>query len=140
MPNPVGVQDLQARFPRPFTDVEKSMAVALLADAWEELLARVPSLEARMSSGLAREGLVIRVVSAMVNRVLRNPEAIRQWTVDQDSFTRDSALSAGLLYATEDEVGLLAGQPTAGAPPISFSAGYSHLPWTHHHHHRRERL
>lgn len=115
MPNPVTVEDfvtvedLQERFPRPFSDAQKAMAPALLLDAWEELQApgKVPDLEDRMTDGRVREGLVRRVVSAMVNRVLSNPEAVRQWQVDDASFTRDSMVSAGLLYASAEEIDLL---------------------------------
>lgn len=127
MPNPVQVADLPARLFRPLTPVEETGAAALLDDAWEELIVRVPNLEDRMATGEIRTGLVVRVVSAMVNRVLRNPDAIKQWTVDDASFLRDAAITAGALYATEDEVALLAGLPVAESGPIAFSAGYSGL-------------
>lgn len=110
MPNPAIVEDIEDRF-RPLVGAEKVNAQALLDDAWEDLLApnHVPDLEARMADGRVSTGLVIRVVRAMVLRVLRNPDAIRQWSVDDASFTRDSAASAGELYVTDDEVKLLSG-------------------------------
>ncbi len=123
MPNPTVVTDLEDRF-RALTEGEKTIATALLVDAWEELLARVHDLEARMADGRVTEGLVRRVVAAMVIRVLRNPEAIRQWQVDDASFTRDTLVSAGLLYASADEVGLLTGAPSGALPHLSFSAPY----------------
>jgi hypothetical protein len=112
VPNPVIVADLEARF-RPLTDVETSNAQALLDDTWEELLARVPSLDQRVTDGRTSVGLVIRVVSAMALRVLRNPEAIKQWSVDDAAFTRDSLVSSGLLYANSDEIDLLSGRASA---------------------------
>lgn len=125
MDNPVGVPDVVNRF-RPLNDVETALTEHLLVDAWEELLApgKVPDLEARVASGLVRPGLVTRVVTAMVIRVLRNPEAIRQWQVDDATFTRDSLVSSGLLFVSDDEVGLLTGGTGGQLPPLSFSAPY----------------
>jgi hypothetical protein len=45
----------------------------------------------------------------MALRVLRNPNGVRQWSVDDYSETRDSALSAGSLYVSDDEAALLSG-------------------------------
>jgi hypothetical protein len=123
VPNPVLISDLEARF-RPLTVAEQTVAQALLDDAWEELLARVPDLEARTADGRVTSGLVVRVVSAMVIRVLRNPEAIRQWSVDDASFTRDNLVSSGFLYASADEIGLLLGGPIVPVGHVSFSAPY----------------
>jgi hypothetical protein len=120
VPNPVGIADLESLF-RPLTDAEKTAAQELLNDAWEELLApkNIPDLDDRMADDRVSTGLVVRVVRAMVLRVLRNPEAIRQWSVDDASFTRDSAVSAGLLYALPDEVALLLDERQAAAFTIS---------------------
>jgi hypothetical protein len=128
MPNPVTVPDLVNRF-RPLNALEDTMAQALLVDAWEELLApgKVPDLEDRLADGRVSEGLVRRVVTAMVLRVLRNPDAIRQLATDDVTITRDQVVSSGLLYASEDEVALLTGQPTGELPHVSFSAPYGWL-------------
>lgn len=123
MPNPTVVADLEDRF-RPLADDETRVATTLLADAWVELLARVPDLDGRMADGRVSDGLVRRVVAAMVVRVLRNPEAIRQWSVDDASFTRDQLVSSGVLYASPDEIGLLIGTPAGPLPPLSFSGSY----------------
>ncbi|TYP82069.1 hypothetical protein [Blastococcus xanthinilyticus] len=114
MPNPTVVTDVEDRF-RTLNDAERRLAGSLLADAWEELLAprNVPDLEDRLGRDVVSVGLVRRVVAAMVIRVLRNPEAIRQWQVDDASFTRDSMVSSGLLYASADEIALLSGPTTA---------------------------
>lgn len=110
MPNPAIIKDIEDRF-RPLVGPEEVNAQALLDDAWEELLApnHVPDLEDRMADGRVSNGLVVRVVRSMVLRVLRNPDAIRQWSIDDASFTRDSAVSAGELYVTDDEIKLLTG-------------------------------
>lgn len=124
MANPTEIEDLEVRF-RVLTEEERPNAQSLLDDAWEELLARVPDLETRMDDGRVSTGLAVRVVRAMVVRVLRNPDAIRQWSGDDASFTRDTAVSAGLLYATPEEIGLLTGVPVGPLGHVSFSAPYS---------------
>lgn len=121
--NPTVIADLAARF-RPLTEAEQAIAQTLLDDAWEELLVRVPDLQARLEDGRTSTALVVRVVASMVIRVLRNPEAIRQWSVDDASFTRDSLVSSGVLYASADEVGLLIGAPVTPIGHLSFSAPY----------------
>lgn len=121
--NPVVIEDLEERF-RPLTELERVPAQAWLDDAWAELTARVPDLVARVADGRTTDALVRRVVSAMVVRVLRNPDAIRQWSVDDASFTRDSLVSSGLLYASAEEVGLLVGAPVVPAGHVAFSAPY----------------
>lgn len=123
MQNPTAVEDLVPRF-RPLTAAEEVNAAAWLADAWEELRARVPSLEARYAAGLVTDGLIRRVVAAMVVRVLRNPDSLRSWTVDGDSFTRDQLVSAGLLFVSRDEIELLSGVSQTGPHHITFSVPY----------------
>ena len=116
MANPVTVADLEARW-RPLTPVEASVAASLLADAWAIMLARVPDVEARLSSTLSGD-LVVAVESAMVLRVLRNPDGKRQETIDDYSWTRDNAVSAGLLYLSDEELALLG---PSGAASNAFS-------------------
>lgn len=129
MPNPTVVSDLEDRF-RALTADERRVATALLGDAWEEVLARVPTLEQRIADGQVTDGLVRRVITAMVVRVLRNPEALRRWGVDDGTFERDAALSSGLLYLSAEEQALLSGtaattSAASGAlPPLSLSAAY----------------
>lgn len=124
MENPVDVEalNLPVRLMRAPTAAETELAAVLIGDAWEEVRGRVPTLDARFAAGLVTDGQVLKVISAMVLRILRNPDAIRQWTVDNDSFTRDSAVSAGLLYVTPEDVALLAGQSLQATGHISFSA------------------
>jgi len=121
--NPTEITDLELRF-RPLTEAEKTTAEAWLVDAWEELQARVPALQARYDAGLVTDGLIRRVVAAMVVRVLKNPDSLRSWTVDGDSFTRDSVVSAGLLFVSADEIELLNGVSQSTSQHFSFSAKY----------------
>lgn len=121
MPNFVSVSDLEARF-RPLSDDEKIVAQALLDDAWALATTEVPGLVAASEGYLPDTGIFIAVLSAMVLRVLRNPDGVRQWSVDDYSETRDSALSAGALYLSEDELSLL-GRAVGAKPRRAFSVG-----------------
>ncbi len=110
MVNPATPADLAARW-RPLNTAEAAIAQTLLDDAYAILLARLPTLEARMSAvpPTVSAELVVGVICSMVLRVLRNPDGKRQESIDDYSWTRDNAVSAGLLYASEDELRLMAG-------------------------------
>jgi hypothetical protein len=114
VPNPITTTDLADRW-RPLTADEETVAQALLDDAWAVLLAQVPGIEARLEAGTLSEALVRKVETAMVLRVLRNPEGWRQWSIDDASFTRDQSLSAGLLYLAPGESAELAPVPSSSA-------------------------
>jgi hypothetical protein len=122
VPNPVVVADLEARF-RSLTDDEQTVAQALLDDAWAILLGQKPNLDAQMAAGDVAEELVRFVVAAMVLRVLRNPNGVRQWSVDDYSETRDAALSAGALYLSPDELGLLSPPGTGSGAAFTITPG-----------------
>ena len=104
MSNPVIVDDIEARW-RPLSIEERTVAEALLDDAWAVVTQQVPGVEARMAAvpQTLSTDLVVKVVAGMVLRVLKNPDGLRQWSVDDASFTRDQALSAGLLYLADTE-------------------------------------
>lgn len=112
MPNPAIVSDVADRW-RPLSSDEQQVAQALLADAWAILTTRLPELESRMATGVPSEQLVTSVVTAMVLRVLKNPEGKREESIDDYSWTRDKALSGGELYVTAGELSLLAPGPRA---------------------------
>jgi hypothetical protein len=114
VPNPITTTDLADRW-RLLTADEETVAQALLDDAWAVLLAQVPGIEARLEAGTLSEALVRKVETAMVLRVLRNPEGWRQWSIDDASFTRDQSLSAGLLYLAPGESAELAPVPSSSA-------------------------
>lgn len=111
MSNPVTTSDLEARW-RTFTAEESGVAAALLDDAWAILLARDATIDTRLTAGTLDAALVRAVVSAMVLRVMRNPDGKRQESIDDYSWTRDEALSAGSLYVSDDELALLAAPKT----------------------------
>jgi len=103
MANPATVADITARW-RTLTTQETTNATALLADAWALLLARRPTLEADITAGTVTTANVVRVVVAVVLRVLRNPDGKLEESIDDYSYRRDSATSTGGLYVTSDEL------------------------------------
>lgn len=110
--NPVQVGDLEARF-RPLVGTEVTVAEALLDDAWAILVSSLPDIDARMTSGATNVALVRSVVSSMVLRVLRNPDGVRTWSVDDYSQTRDASVAGGSLYLSADELALLNGRASS---------------------------
>lgn len=103
MPNPTTVADLEARW-RPLSDIERTNAEAFLTDAWAELLSRRPTLEADLIANTVSQANAIRVVAAMVLRVLRNPEGYDQESIDDWSGRRSSLVSDGILRVTAEEL------------------------------------
>lgn len=103
MANPTTVTDLEARW-RPLTADETLNADAFLEDAWWLLLGRRPNLEADITAGTVSEGNVRRVVSAMVLRILRNPEGKLEEAIDDYRYRRDALVASGLLHVTGDEL------------------------------------
>lgn len=106
MSNPVLIDDLEARF-RPLVGDERTVAQALIDDAWAIAQAQLPLLATEVASGQFPLGVVRAVLSAMVIRVLRNPEGVRTWAVDDYSQTRDASVAAGTLYLSTDELTLM---------------------------------
>jgi hypothetical protein len=101
--NPVTVVDLESRW-RPLTDIERTNAEAFLGDAWWLLTGRRATLETDMEDGTVSIGNVVRVVSAMVLRILKNPEGKAQESIDDYAFRRHELVSSGLLHVTDDEL------------------------------------
>lgn len=103
MPNPAVISDIEDRF-RPLTPAEEVNATAHLEDAWQMLLSRLPNLEANMTAGTVTAANVIRVVSNMVIRILRNPEGKSEEQIDDYRYRRDALISSGALTVTADEL------------------------------------
>jgi hypothetical protein len=104
MANPATIPDLEDRWRPLSTDQETANATALLADAWAMLLMRRPTLEADITAATVTTANVVRVVCAMVLRVLRNPDGLLEESLDDYRYRRDSAISAGALYVSSDEL------------------------------------
>lgn len=115
MPNPAQVSDLEDRW-QPLSGQQVNNATALLGDAWVMLKRRIPDLDAKVDEDPDYSSDVVRVVCQMVLRVMRNPDGKRSESIDDYSFSRDSGVSGGLLYITDDELSDL-----LGAQSSSFS-------------------
>lgn len=121
MANPVTVADLEARF-RSLTADEQSVAQALLNDAWAILLVSKPNLDAQVGDEVSTE-VVTFVVASMVLRVLRNPNGVRQWSVDDYSETRDVSIASGGLYVSAEELALLSPAGTGSGAAFTITPG-----------------
>ena len=110
MDNPTTVMDVAVRW-RPITDPDEDAQVqAYLDDAWSLLTDRLPSLPTDLDAGTPSAATVRRVMTAMVKRVMVNPDGLLSETVDDYSYRRDSAVSSGGLYVSADELAALTGQ------------------------------
>lgn len=92
--------------------VDASIA-RLIAKAEQRVLLRVASVPARIEAGTLQADAVAGVVEDMVLRVMRNPRALRQVSIDDYAETIDNIASGGELYLTDNEATLLA--PPVGA-------------------------
>jgi hypothetical protein len=103
MANPTTVADLEARW-RPLSAQEAINAEAFLGDAWEMLLSRRPNLEATIADGTVSAANAVRVVSAMVLRVLKNPDGWEDEAVDDWRGKRAAVIASGELYVSSTEL------------------------------------
>ena len=101
--NPTSISDIEARW-RPLTAQEATNASTFIDDAWWMLTARRPALEQDIAAGTIAEGNVIRVVAAMVIRIMRNPDGYSSETVDDYTYRRDALVASGALTVTDAEL------------------------------------
>lgn len=113
MPNPVTTDDIEHRLGS--LPAEEEVVSALIEDAWTMLLANVSTVEERLADETLSTDLVVLVVSAMVIRVLRNPDGYRSEKSDDYAYTRDDAVSSGALYISAEEIALLTAPGVHGA-------------------------
>ncbi|WP_435173295.1 Gp19/Gp15/Gp42 family protein [Actinacidiphila sp. bgisy145] len=112
------VDDLAGRLiGRDLTDDERAKAPALLADASAIMREQVPDIDTRQPA------TAVGVCCAMVLRVVLNPEGKRQQSIDDYSYTTDSARSSGELYLSDQERAQL--QPAVGGRAFSIVPGCS---------------
>ena len=103
MANPATIADIEARW-RPLSTQEAINAEAYLGDAWWLLQGRRPTLDADLTAGTVTEGNVVRIVTAMVLRILKNPDGKVEESIDDYRYRRDSLMASGLLSVTDDEL------------------------------------
>ncbi len=107
--------DVVAAF-RALTPAEEAVVPNWLELCEAELASKVTGLRERFDAASGQAGadfqtLVIGTIIAPVIRVLRNPEGWRSVQLDDGGFTRDKALSSGLLKFEDFEINRL--QPHA---------------------------
>jgi len=107
MANPARSSDLVARSLRTLSDQEQTVGQTLLDDAWAIVVAEVPSASDRVTTDTQYSSLVIRVLCAMVLRVLNNPDGKLSEAVDDYQYRLDASVSTGALYLSGDERDLL---------------------------------
>lgn len=114
MANPATPADIEDRwlFDSPVPDAAKLQT--WLDAAWREILRRDRTIDTRLTAGSLVAADVTDVVVAMTLRVLGNPEGKKQEAIDDYSWTRDAAVSAGALYVTDAELASLAAPRTTG--------------------------
>lgn len=118
MPNPATTADVVARW-RPLSAQETTNAQTFLDDAWVMLKRRMAvegvDIEAEIAGDADLEADVVRVLATAVLRVMKNPDGKSRESIDDYSWSRDEAVSAGLLYFTDDELdGLIPGSGEKG--------------------------
>jgi hypothetical protein len=106
------VEDIEARW-RSLTHTETVNTQEWLDDAAALIRRRVAGIDTKLEDDdYART--VTAINAAMVLRVLRNPDGLRQVSLGDASYTRDTTLSAGALYLTKDEADQLGAVSGAG--------------------------
>jgi hypothetical protein len=104
---PVLVTDVQDYVGRTLTVDEQARTRALLNDGWEQILARVPGVVARYTSGDLRPGAVVAVLRRAVAAVLDNPEGFIQESIEDWAGRRDPFLGSGRLMLTDEDFAML---------------------------------
>lgn len=123
MPNPATTADIVARW-RPLVGQEVTNGTTFLDDAWRMLKRRYDALdstadlETAIATDTELEAEVVRVLATAVLRVMKNPDGKRRESIDDYEWERDQAVSAGLLYISDDEFSALV--PGAEGPGGAF--------------------
>lgn len=94
---------------RALTAEEAQVVPSWLAYLSAQVRLQVSDVDARVTADPDYADLVRLTVAAAAVRVLRNPQGWRQYSIDDASFTRDTVMSAGLLYLTDGELAMLRG-------------------------------
>ncbi len=116
-------QDVQDRFGRALTDSERQQVDAWLDDIEDSIVARIPNLTDLVTAGTITTRTVVKVESAAVIRVLRNPDGKLTERIDDYSWTRDSSTATGSLCLTDEEWAELT--PTASSDSFSIPLAYT---------------
>lgn len=125
--SPAAVSDVESRSLRALSDIEKTWAETALEDAFSQIVQQVPGVTARLDN-VADDSfrrLVVQIQSAMVLRVLRNPDGVLETSIDDFRRRLDAAVSSGALYLSDAERGLLA----SSSGQATTSSSFTIRPW-----------
>lgn len=115
--------DVADRLGRPISDaLEVTQVNAWIADVEAIILARIPSLDVRLSTGALSPDVVSMVVANAVVRKVKNPDGKQNERIDDYSYGLTESASRGELFLTAEEWALLA--PAAGAGGFSTRPGF----------------
>jgi len=103
MLNPTTIEDVENRW-RPLTGQLRTNCEAFLDDAWWLLTDKVPDLEEQVTNGKIAVGNIRRLIAHVVRRILINPEGLLEEEIDDYRKRRDTLVSSGRLYITQDEI------------------------------------
>lgn len=106
--NTATADDVSRRSLRPLSSAETAWLPTALDDAFRRIVVEVPSVAARLDDPDLPDGdplrqVVVQVQSAMVLRVLANPDGILEESTDDYTRRLDAAVSSGALYLTDGE-------------------------------------
>lgn len=117
-----------ARIWRPLTDDETIVALGLLGAA-SQLIVEIPAVAVRILAETVADATLRYVCAQMVQRVMLNPDRLRQFTISVDDASRsgvyDDAVTSGELMITESELDRLLGRIPVGAQ----SGAFTIRPW-----------
>lgn len=111
------VQDVKSRWLTGDVPATDAQILTLIGDAEDIILGEFPTIEADVSSGAVPTTRVVRVVSRMIHRVLRNPEGFRSVQETTGPFSGGTTFGGdnpGELYLTDDDRRDIGGRKSKG--------------------------
>lgn len=111
------VEDIHARWLTGEVPATDAQLATLIEDAEDIIASEYPRTETDVTLGVVPGARVVRVVSRMVNRVLRNPDGLRQVQDSTGPFSSSMTYGGdhpGELYLTDDDRRDLGGRKAKG--------------------------
>lgn len=107
MLNPVSLMDYEARYGDVAAGEASDQLTEKLDDAWDVLVAIIPSLPDRVDSGKVTQRLLAKIICGAVNRAVNNPKGYVSEAVGPFSYRLNEDASSGSIGFTDDELRLL---------------------------------
>lgn len=114
--NPAKRADLSARSFRTLSDTELDTGCVLLDDAYYDLIGRYPQVKVKLDAEkllypnpddvdkMVFTRRVVKLLCSVVLRVIKNPDGKFEEEGDDYRYRRDSAISTGELYFSDEEI------------------------------------